>query len=87
MKILRTVFALAIFSAVSPAQEGKPEQQRSYSPDKKWEFRSDTIVRAGATEPALQLSRSTNSMATNGKNYRRRPTRLATYWTRWYSHE
>jgi hypothetical protein len=56
MKILHTVFALAIFSAVSPAQEGKPEQQRSYSPDKKWEFRSDTIVRAGATEPALQLS-------------------------------
>ena len=55
MKILHTVFALAIFSAVSPAQEGKPEQQRSYSPDKKWEFRSDTIVRAGATEPALQL--------------------------------
>ena len=56
MKILHTVFALAIFSAVSPAQEGTPEQQRSYSPDKKWEFRSDTIVRAGATEPALQLS-------------------------------
>ena len=56
MKILHTVFALAIFSAVSPAQEDKPEQQRSYSPDKKWEFRSDTIVRAGATEPALQLS-------------------------------
>lgn len=56
MKILHTVFALAIFSAVSPAQEGKSEQQRSYSPDKKWEFRSDTIVRAGATEPALQLS-------------------------------
>jgi hypothetical protein len=56
MKILYTVFALAIFTAVSPAQEGKPEQQRSYSPDKKWEFRSDTIVRAGATEPALQLS-------------------------------
>ena len=56
MKILHTVFALAIFSAVSPAQEGKPEQQRFYSPDKKWEFRSDTIVRAGATEPALQLS-------------------------------
>ena len=56
MKILHTVFALAIFSAVSPAQDGKPEQQRSYSPDKKWEFRSDTIVRAGATEPALQLS-------------------------------
>jgi hypothetical protein len=56
MKILHTVFALVIFSAVSPAQEGKPEQQRSYSPDKKWEFRSDTIVRAGATEPALQLS-------------------------------
>jgi hypothetical protein len=56
VKILHTVFALAIFSAVSPAQEGKPEQQRSYSPDKKWEFRSDTIVRAGATEPALQLS-------------------------------
>jgi hypothetical protein len=56
MKILYTVFALAIFSAVSPAQEGKPEQQRFYSPDKKWEFRSDTIVRAGATEPALQLS-------------------------------
>jgi len=56
MKILHTVFALAIVSAVSPAQEGKPEQQRSYSPDKKWEFRSDTIVRAGATEPALQLS-------------------------------
>ena len=55
MKILHTVFALAMFSAVSPAQEGKPEQQRSYSPDKKWEFRSDTIVRAGATEPALQL--------------------------------
>jgi hypothetical protein len=56
MKILHTVFALALFSAVSPAQEGKPEQQRSYSPDKKWEFRSDTIVRTGATEPALQLS-------------------------------
>jgi hypothetical protein len=56
MKILHTVFALAIFSAVSPAQDAKPEQQRSYSPDKKWEFRSDTIVRAGATEPALQLS-------------------------------
>ena len=56
MKILHTVFALAIFSAVAPAQEDKPEQQRSYSPDKKWEFRSDTIVRAGATEPALQLS-------------------------------
>jgi len=56
MKILHTVFALAIFSAVSPAQEGEPEQQRSYSPDKKWEFRSDTIVRAGATEPALKLS-------------------------------
>ena len=56
MKILRTVFALAIFSAVSPAQEGKPEQQRSHSPDKKWEFRSDTIVRTDATEPALQLS-------------------------------
>jgi hypothetical protein len=56
MKILHTVFALALFSAVSPAQEGKPEQQRFYSPDKKWEFRSDTIVRAGATEPALQLS-------------------------------
>ena len=56
MKILHTIFALAIFSAVSPAQEGKPEQQRSYSPDKKWEFRSDTIVRAGATEPALKLS-------------------------------
>jgi len=56
MKILHTVFVLAIFSAVSPAQEGKPEQQRFYSPDKKWEFRSDTIVRAGATEPALQLS-------------------------------
>jgi len=56
MKILHTVFALALFSAVSPAQEGKPEQQRSYSPDKKWEFRSDTIVRAGANEPALQLS-------------------------------
>jgi len=56
MKILHTVFALAIFSAVSPAQEGKPGQQKSYSPDKKWEFRSDTIVRAGATEPALQLS-------------------------------
>ena len=56
MKILHTVFALAIFSSVSPAQEDKPEQQRSYSPDKKWEFRSDTIVRAGATEPALQLS-------------------------------
>ena len=56
MKILHTVFALATFSAVSPAQEGKPEQQRSYSPDKKWEFRSDTIVRAGTTEPALQLS-------------------------------
>jgi len=56
MKILHYVFALAIFSAVSPAQEEKPEQQRSYSPDKKWEFRSDTIVRAGATEPALQLS-------------------------------
>ena len=56
MKILHTVFALAIFSAVSPAQEGKPEEQRFYSPDKKWEFRSDTIVRAGATEPALQLS-------------------------------
>ena len=56
MKILHTVFALAIFSAVSPAQEGKPEQQSSYSPDKKWEFRSDTIVKAGATEPALQLS-------------------------------
>ena len=55
MKILHYVFALAIFSAVSPAQEEKPEQQRSYSPDKKWEFRSDTIVRAGATEPALQL--------------------------------
>jgi hypothetical protein len=55
MKILHTVLALAIFSAVSPAQEGKPEQQRFYSPDKKWEFRSDTIVRAGATEPALQL--------------------------------
>ena len=55
MKILHTVFALAMFSAVSPAQEEKPEQQRSYSPDKKWEFRSDTIVRAGATEPALQL--------------------------------
>ena len=55
MKILHTVFALAIFSAVSPAQEEKPEQQRSYSPDKKWEFRSDTIVRTGATEPALQL--------------------------------
>jgi len=56
MKILHYVFALAIFSAVSPAQEEKPEQQRSYSPDKKWEFRSDTIVRTGATEPALQLS-------------------------------
>ena len=56
MKILRTVFVLAIFSAVSSAQEGKPEQQRSYSPDKKWEFRSDTIVRTDATEPALQLS-------------------------------
>ena len=56
MKILHTIFALAIFSAVSPGEEGKPEQQRSYSPDKKWEFRSDTIVRAGATEPALQLS-------------------------------
>jgi len=56
MKILHTVFALAIFSAVSPAQEGKPEQQKSYSPDKKWEFRSDTIVRVGAAEPALQLS-------------------------------
>lgn len=56
MKILHTVFALAMFTAVSPAQEGKPEQRRSYSPDKKWEFRSDTIVRAGATEPALQLS-------------------------------
>jgi len=56
MKILHTVFALAMFSAVSPAQEGKREQQRSYSPDKKWEFSSDTIVRAGATEPALQLS-------------------------------
>ena len=56
MKILHTVFALAIFSAVSPAQESKPEQQRSYSPDMKWEFRSDTIVRAGATEPALKLS-------------------------------
>jgi len=56
MKILHTVLALAIFSADSPAQEGKPEQQRSYSPDKKWEFRSDTIVKAGATEPALQLS-------------------------------
>ena len=55
MKILHYVFALAIFSAVSPAQEEKPEQQRSYSPDKKWEFRSDTIVRTGATEPALQL--------------------------------
>jgi hypothetical protein len=55
MKILHTVVALAMFSAVSPAQEGKPEQQRFYSPDKKWEFRSDTIVRAGATEPALQL--------------------------------
>jgi hypothetical protein len=55
MKILHTVVALAMFSAVSPAQEEKPEQQRSYSPDKKWEFRSDTIVRAGATEPALQL--------------------------------
>ena len=55
MKILHTVFALAMFSAVSPAQEEKPEQQRSYSPDKKWEFRSDTIVRTGATEPALQL--------------------------------
>jgi hypothetical protein len=56
VKILHTVFAFAIFSAVSPAHEGKPEQQRSYSPDKKWEFCSDTIVRAGATEPALQLS-------------------------------
>ena len=56
MKILHTVFALAIFSAVSPAQEGRPEQQKSYSPDKKWEFRSDTIVRVGAAEPALQLS-------------------------------
>jgi hypothetical protein len=56
MKILHTVFALALFSAVSPAQEGTPEQQRPYSPDKKWEFRSDTIVRAGATEPALKLS-------------------------------
>jgi len=56
MKMLHTVFALAIFSAVSAAQEGKPEQQRSYSPDKKWEFRSDTIVRVGATEPAFQLS-------------------------------
>ena len=55
MKILHYVFALAIVSAVSPAQEEKPEQQRSYSPDKKWEFRSDTIVRADATEPALQL--------------------------------
>ena len=55
MKILHYVFALAIFSAVSPAQEEKPEQQRSYSPDKKWEFRSDTIVRTGATEPALHL--------------------------------
>jgi len=55
MKILHTVVVLAIFSAVSPAQEEKPEQQRSYSPDKKWEFRSDTIVRTGATEPALQL--------------------------------
>jgi hypothetical protein len=56
MKILHTIFALAIFSAVSPAQEVKPEQQKSYSPAKKWEFRSDTIVKAGATEPALQLS-------------------------------
>ncbi len=56
MKILHPVFALAMFSAVSPAQEGKAGQQRFYSPDKKWEFRSDTIVRAGATEPALQLS-------------------------------
>ncbi|HEY4282186.1 MAG TPA: hypothetical protein VGM62_03910 [Chthoniobacterales bacterium] len=56
MKILHTVFALALFSAVSPAQEGKPEQQRSYSPDKRWEFRSDVIVRAGSTGPALQLS-------------------------------
>ena len=27
MKILHTVFALMIFPAVSPAQEGKPEQQ------------------------------------------------------------
>jgi len=56
MKILHAVFALAIFSAVSPAQDAKPEPQRSYSPDKKWEFHSDTIVRSGATEPALQLS-------------------------------
>lgn len=56
MKISHTVFVLAMFSAVSSAQEGKLEQQRSYSPDKKWEFRSDTIVRADATEPALQLS-------------------------------
>lgn len=56
MKILHTVFALAICSAVAPAQEDKPEQQWSYSPDKKWEFRSDTIVRAGTTEPALRLS-------------------------------
>jgi hypothetical protein len=55
MKILHTVFAFAIFPAILPAQEDKPEQQRSYSPDKKWEFRSNTIVRAGATEPALRL--------------------------------
>jgi hypothetical protein len=56
MKTLHTVLTLAIFSVVSSAQESKPVQQKSYSPDKKWEFCSDKIVRAGATEPAIQLS-------------------------------
>jgi len=60
MKILHTVFVLVVLSAVSQAQESKPEGPRFPSPDNKWEFRFDSegnpeIVRAGTTETVLQL--------------------------------
>ncbi|HKP93852.1 MAG TPA: hypothetical protein VJS88_08130 [Chthoniobacterales bacterium] len=60
MKIVHTVFALVLLSVVSRAQESKPEDPTSLSPDKKWEFRFDSkgnpeIARAGTTETVLQL--------------------------------